>query len=124
MIEDLVVEIAVQVKKSGTRCNCIRAINRGGIIAARLLSRELGIDAIWLMPVCNKTIIKSEMPILDNSERSIVIIDIYDTGETCNILKHALRGLNCDFFCVNKSTSHGRTGRVLDHKQCIIFPWE
>jgi hypoxanthine phosphoribosyltransferase len=124
-IERLVKEIAAQIKKSGVRYSCILAITKGGVIPARLLSRELGIDAIQLVPVRNKTVIKSEMPVLDTGKRYLVIDDIYDTGDTIHKVAHALTGFNCDYcFCMSRYKSHGITAKVLDHKKWIVFPWE
>ncbi len=124
-IESLVKEIAVQVKKSGIRYSCILAIARGGIIPARLLSRELSIDAIQLVPVRNKTVISAEMPVLDASKRYLVIDDIYDTGDTFHKVAHALSGFNCDYcFCMSRYKSQGITAKVLDHSKWIVFPWE
>lgn len=117
-IESLVKEIAVQVKKSGVRYSCILAIAKGGMVPARLLSRELGIDTIQLVPVHNKNLVKSEMPVLDTSKRYLVIDDIYDTGDTCHKVAHALAGFNCDFcFCISRYRSHGITAKVLDHSK-------
>jgi uncharacterized protein len=124
-IEYLVKEIAARVIKSGIRYNCILAIAKGGIVPARLLSRELGIDTIQLVPVRNKMVIKSEMPVLDASRRYIVIDDIYDTGDTCHKVAHALTGFNCDFaFCMSRHKNHGIAAKVLDHNNWIVFPWE
>lgn len=124
-IENLVREIAIQVKKSGTRYDCILAITRGGIVPARLLSRELGIDTMQFIPVRNKTVIKSEMPALDIGKQYLVIDDIYDTGDTFHKVTNALNGFNCDYcFCMSRYKSHGITGKVLDHNRWIVFPWE
>ncbi|HEX7033579.1 MAG TPA: phosphoribosyltransferase family protein [Nitrososphaera sp.] len=124
-IECLVREIAIQVKKSGVGYNCILAITRGGIVPARLLSRELGIDAIQFIPVRNKTVIKSEMPALDIGKQYLVIDDIYDTGDTFHKVANVLNGFNCDYcFCMSRHKSHGITAKVLDHNKWIVFPWE
>jgi uncharacterized protein len=88
-------------------------------------SRELGLDAIQLVQVRNKTVIKSEMPVLDTSRRYPVIDDIYDTRDTCHKVAQALTGFNCDFaFCMSRYKSHGITAKVLDHNKWIVFPWE
>jgi hypoxanthine phosphoribosyltransferase len=50
-IEQLVKKVAAQVRKSGARYDCILAITKGGIVPARLLSHELNIDAVQLVPV-------------------------------------------------------------------------
>lgn len=124
-IELLVREIADQVKKSGVRYSCILAITRGGIVPARLLSRELGIDTIQFIPVRNKAVIKSEMPVLDADNHYLVIDDIYDTGDTYHKVANVLKGFNCDYcFCMSRYERHGITAKVLDHNRWIVFPWE
>ena len=124
-IEQIVKKLAGQIKKSGVRYGCILAITKGGIVPARLLARELGIDEIQIVPVRNKEVVKSEMPILDTSKRYLVVDDIYDTGDTARKVAHALVGFNCNFcFCMSRYKSHGTTGKVLDHGKWIVFPWE
>jgi uncharacterized protein len=124
-IERLVKDIASQVRKSGVRYSCILAITRGGIVPARLLSRELEIEMIQFIPMRNKTVIKAEMPVLDTSRRYLVIDDIYDDGTTCHNVSRALTGFNCDFcFCMSRYNAHGITAKVLDHNKWIVFPWE
>jgi len=78
-IERLIKKIAAQVRKSDARYDCILGITKCGIVPARLLSRELNIDAVQLVSVRDKTVIKSEMPVLGASKRYLVIDDIYDT---------------------------------------------
>jgi hypoxanthine phosphoribosyltransferase len=65
------------------------------------------------------------MPVLGASKRYLVIDDIYDTGDTCHKVAHALAGFNCDFcFCMSRYKSHGITAKLLDHSRWIVFPWE
>jgi hypoxanthine phosphoribosyltransferase len=113
----------LQANKS--KYDAILGITNGGIVPAKLLSRELGIDAIQFVPMRNKTVIKSEMPVLDTNRRYLVIDDIYDTGDTFRKVAQALAGFNCDFaFCMSRYKSHGITAKVLDHNRWIVFPWE
>lgn len=118
-------KVAAQVRKSGARYDCILGITKGGIVPARLLSRELNFDAVQLVPVRDKTVVKSEMPVLGASKRYLVIDDIYDTGDTYRKAAGALQGVICDFcFCMSRYKSHGITAKVLDHSRWIVFPWE
>lgn len=115
----------MQVKRSGKKYDIILGITNGGIIPAKLLSRELGLDVIQFVPVRDKTIVKAEMSALDSKKRYLVIDDIYDTGDTCRKVAGALEGFNCDFcFCTSRYESHGITGKVLDHNKWIVFPWK
>ena len=65
-IHYLVKEVARQA--AAKKFDSILAITNGGIIPARLLAEELGIDDIKLVPIRGKKIITSEMPALDKKE--------------------------------------------------------
>ncbi len=113
------------VRKLGVRYSCILAITKPGMVPAGLLAREVGINAIQLVSMHNETVIKSEMPVLDTSKRYLLIDDIYDTGDMCHKVAHALAGFNCNFcFRISRYKSHGITAKVLDRDKWIVFPCE
>ena len=77
------------------------------------------------MPVCNKTVIKSDMLVLVTSRCYPVIDGIYDTGYTCRKVAQAFAGFNCDFaFCMSRHKSHVIAAKVLVHNKWIVFPRE
>ncbi|MGI0006090.1 MAG: phosphoribosyltransferase [Nitrososphaera sp.] len=123
-IHYLVKEVARQA--SAKKYDCILAIANGGIIPARLLAEELGIDDVKLVPVRKKKIIAPEMPALDKKKRYLVIDDIYDTGDTYKKVSKAMKGFSCDYaFCMTRHpTDAGICGRILGHDRWIVFPWE
>jgi hypothetical protein len=148
-IHHLVREVARQVREGGRKYDCILGIGNGGIIPARLLAEELGMDAIHVIPVRKKEVVTQEMPPLDRSKRYLVVDDIYDTGSTLARVEKALRGFTCDYaFCMSRypfpaatATTGGSggknkpprassspllllSGRVLNHDRWIVFPWE
>jgi len=125
-IESLVKELALQIRKSGRKYDGILGITNGGIIPAKLLSRELGVDTIQFIPVRNKAMIKAEMPILQANKRYVVVDDIYDTGDTYRKVADALTGFACDFcFCMSRRDQDvGLSPKVLNHDKWIVFPWE
>ena len=125
-IHYLVKEIARQVVESGAKYKGILAITRGGIIPARLLAEELGIDDIKLIPIRRKKLVASEMPALDKKGRYLVIDDIYDTGSTHAQVAKALKGFKFDFaFCMARhEIKAGICGRILNHERWMVFPWE
>jgi len=124
-IHYLVKEVARQV---GAKKNydCILAIANGGIIPAKLLAEELGIDDVKIVPVRKKKVIAPEMPALDKKKRYLVIDDIYDTGDTYKKVRKAVKGFSCDYaFCMTRhQTDAGICGRILGHDRWIVFPWE
>lgn len=124
-------EIAYLVKEvvdrtAGKQYDCILGITNGGIIPARLLAEELGMDEIQLVPVRNKEIVVAEMPRLDRKKNYLVVDDIYDTGRTYAMVSRALKGYRCDYaFCMARyEQDAGICGRVLNHNRWIVFPWE
>lgn len=123
-IHYLVKEVAKKLE--GKKYDCILGIANGGIIPAKLLAEELRMDAIHLVPVRNKTVLVSEMPMLERSKNYLVIDDIYDTGATHKKVAPALKGFKCDFaFCMSRyEQSVGVYGRILNHNRWIVFPWE
>ncbi|MGI0020036.1 MAG: phosphoribosyltransferase [Nitrososphaera sp.] len=123
-IHYLVKEVARQA--GAKKYDCILAIANGGIIPARLLAEELGIDDVKLVPVRKKKIIAQEMPALDKKKRYLIIDDIYDTGDTYRKVSKAVKGFSCDYaFCMTRRpTDAGICGRILGHDRWIVFPWE
>jgi hypoxanthine phosphoribosyltransferase len=120
----LVKELAKKLE--GKKYDCILGISRGGIIPARLLAEELGVDAIQALPVRGKALVRSEMPPMDNRKKYLVVDDIYDTGRTYRNVSKALKGYKCDYtFCMTRyDQNFGVYGRILNHDRWIVFPWE
>lgn len=125
-ILNLVKEIAKQIKAKQKQYDCILGIANGGIIPAKLLAEELGMDAIQLIPVHKKQIVISEMPQLDRKKNYLVIDDIYDTGDTFKKVADVMSGYRCDYaFCMSRYDQHIEfCGSILNHNRWIIFPWE
>lgn len=112
--------------KVDRRYDCILAIAKGGIIPARLVAEELGIDCIMIVPVRKKQLAHKEMPRLEKGKRYLVVDDIYDTGDTYRMVADALKGFDCDYaFCMSRrSQDFGVYSRLLAHEKWIVFPWE
>lgn len=125
-IQDLVRKIAAGMRDTVAKYDCILAIANGGIIPAKLLAEELGINRIMLIPVRDKQIVVAEMPKLEASKKYLVVDDIYDTGDICQKVAGATRGFDCTFvFCMSRYPQEfGAYGKLLNHKRWIVFPWE
>lgn len=113
-------------RAAGKKYDCVLGIGNGGIIPARLVAEELGLDEIHLVPVRGKQVVLAEMPNLDEKKRYLVVDDIYDTGGTYEKVSEALMGYKCDYaFCMSRyEQDAGISGRVLNHNRWIVFPWE
>ncbi|MEO9362808.1 MAG: phosphoribosyltransferase family protein [Nitrososphaera sp.] len=127
-IQNLVRKIATGLRDraSAEKYDCILAIANGGIIPAKLLAEELGIDHILLIPVRGKQVIEAEMPRLHEGKKYLVMDDIYDTGDIYQKVARATQGFDCTFaFCMSRYPQEfGAYGKLLNHGRWIVFPWE
>jgi hypoxanthine phosphoribosyltransferase len=128
-VEALTKTIAEQIQRSkNKKYYAILAITRGGIIPARLMARELGINCIQLIPVRDKKLYREEMPILYKDKKYLVIDEIYDTGDTYYKVHDAVKMFDCDFAFLMSRYDHNNRGtyigKVLNHNKWIVFPWE
>lgn len=125
-IHYLIKEVARQARETGKSYDCILGIANGGIIPAKLLAEELGMDAVQLIPVRKKKVVAEEMPRLDGNKKYLIIDDIYDTGDICNKVSEAMKGYDYDFaFCMCRYRQDaGIAGRILNHNRWVVFPWE
>lgn len=127
-IELLTKIVTDKIRRSNKRYDAILGITNGGIIPARLMARELNIDYIQLIPVRHKKLYKEEMPLLLKDKKYLVIDEIYDTGDTFFKVYDALKIFDCDFaFLMSRYEHNSRgiyIGKVLNHNNWIVFPWE
>jgi hypoxanthine phosphoribosyltransferase len=134
-IEILVKKVAIKILSSNKKYDAILGITNGGIIPARLIARELDISHILFIPVRSKKLHNEEMSQLFDSQKYLVIDDIYDTGNAYSVVSHEIGKLDCDFaflvrrFAANNDdgVSCGRkvyVGEILNHEKWIVFPWE
>jgi hypoxanthine phosphoribosyltransferase len=132
-VESLTKILAQKLRKSTKkRHDTILSITNGGIIPARLMARELGINFIQFIPIRNKKLYKREMPLLTKYKKYLIIDEIYDTGDTFYKVFDAVRMFNCDFAFlisrykdnINNDTRRIYVGKILNHNKWIVFPWE
>ena len=128
-IENLVKKTALKIKKnSNKKYDLIIGIKNGGIIPAILISRELDINDIEFITIRKNKIFKFNK--FHKDKKYLLIIDeIYDTGKTFSIVNEYFKRFEYDYACLisryripdnNKIV----TGKVLNHKRWIVFPWE
>jgi hypoxanthine phosphoribosyltransferase len=126
-IELLVKNLALKIHTSQKKYEIILGITNGGIIPARLIARELGIDHIQFIPVRNKEIQTDEMPLLHRGNKYLLIDEIYDTGNIFSKVYGVLKGYDCDFAFLMSRYTHGNlefVAKVLNHDRWVVFPWE
>jgi hypoxanthine phosphoribosyltransferase len=127
-IENLVKKTALKIKKKNKKYDLIIGIKNGGIIPAILISRELDINDIEFITIRENKIFKVNK--FHKDKKYLLIIDeIYDTGKTFFIVNEYFKRFEYDYACLvsryripdnNKIV----TGKVLNHKKWIVFPWE
>lgn len=127
-IENLVKKTALKIKKNNKKYDLIIGIKNGGIIPAILISRELNINDIEFITIRKNKIFKFNK--FHKDKKYLLIIDeIYDTGKTFSIVNKYFKRFEYDYACLisryripdnNKIV----TGKVLNHKRWIVFPWE
>jgi hypoxanthine phosphoribosyltransferase len=127
-IESLTKIVADKIRRSNKMYDAILGITNGGVIPARLMARELNIDYIQLIPVRHKKLYKEEMPLLLKDKKYLIIDEIYDTGDTFFKIYDAVKIFDCDFaFLMSRYEHNSRgiyIGKVLNHNNWIVFPWE
>jgi hypoxanthine phosphoribosyltransferase len=127
-IESLTKIVADKIRRSNKMYEAILGITNGGVIPARLMGRELNIDYIQLIPVRHKKLYKEEMPLLLKDKKYLIIDEIYDTGDTFFKIYDAVKIFDCDFaFLMGRYEHNSRgiyIGKVLNHNNWIVFPWE
>ena len=127
-IENLVKKTVLKIKKNNKKYDLIIGIKNGGIIPAILISRELDINDIEFITIRKNKIFKFNK--FHKDKKYLLIIDeIYDTGKTFSIVNDYFKRFEYDYACLisryripdnNKIV----TGKVLNHKRWIVFPWE
>jgi uncharacterized protein len=126
-IENLVKRTVSKIKENNKKYDIIIGIKNGGIIPAKLISRELDIDDIDFISVKkNQMFISSNFP---RNKRYLVIDEIYDTGKTFLAINEFFNSFEYDYACLisryriidNKKII---SGEILNNNKWIVFPWE
>ncbi len=127
-VESLTTIVADKIRRSNKTYEAILGITNGGIVPARLMARELNTDSIQLIPVRHKKLYKEEMPLFLKDKKYLIIDEIYDTGDTFSKIYDAVKIFDCDFaFLMSRYEHNSRgiyIGKVLNHNNWIVFPWE
>ena len=128
-IENLVKKTALKIKENNMKYDLIIGIKNGGIIPAKLISRELNIKNIDFISVkMNQIFTSSNFP---RNKKYLLIDDIYDTGKTFFTVNKFFNSFDYDYACLvsryritDNNSKIIIIGEILNHNKWIVFPWE
>jgi hypoxanthine phosphoribosyltransferase len=126
-IENLVKVIGNKIKEKNEKYDSVIGIKNGGIIPARLISKELEINEIEFISInpdqSNKFYYR-----IKNDKKYLLIDEIYDTGKTFLTVKDYLKNIEYNFAClISRYTIQDDKiiiGKILNNEKWIVFPWE
>ena len=125
-IENLIDIISNKIRKGNKKYDTVIGIKNGGIVPARLISRELEIKEIEF--ISTKSVQTDEFyDTIKNNKKYLLIDEIYDTGKTFLSIKERWKNIEYDFTCLisrYKQDDNIIVGRVLNNTNWIVFPWE
>lgn len=128
-IENLVKKTALKIKKNNKKYDLIIGIKNGGIIPALLISRELDINDIEFISINRNKIFKFNK--FHKNKKYLLIDEIYDTGKTFFIVNEYFKRFEYDYACLvsryripDNNNNKIVSGKILNHKKWIVFPWE
>jgi uncharacterized protein len=128
-IENLVKRTVSKIKENNKKYDIIIGIKNGGIIPAKLISRELNINNIDFISVkMNQIFTSSNFP---RNKKYLLIDDIYDTGKTFFTVNKFFNSFDFDYACLvsryritDNNSKIIIIGEILNHNKWIVFPWE
>jgi hypoxanthine phosphoribosyltransferase len=128
-IENLVKKTALKIKENNKKYDLIIGIKNGGIIPAKLISRELNINDIDFISIKrNQIFTSSNFP---RNKKYLMIDDIYDTGKTFLTVNKFFNSFEYDYACLvsryritDNNSKIIIIGEILNHNKWIVFPWE
>jgi hypoxanthine phosphoribosyltransferase len=128
-IENLVKKTALKIKENNKKYDLIIGIKNGGIIPAKLISRELNINNIDFISVKMNQIFTSSN--FSRNKKYLLIDDIYDTGKTFFTVNKFFNSFDFDYACLvsryritDNNSKIIIIGEILNHNKWIVFPWE
>lgn len=126
-IENLIKIIGSKIREKNEKYDSIIGIKNGGIIPARLISKELEINEIEFISSKQNHYNKS-CPTISKDKKYLLIDEIYDTGKTFLEIKDYLKNIEYNFVCLLSRYKIDDdkiiVGKILNNKKWIVFPWE
>lgn len=126
-VEKLIKIISHKIKEKNEKYDSIIGIKNGGIIPARLISKELEISKIeFISTIENQS--NKFWDDITKDKKYLLIDEIYDTGKTFLEIKNYLKNIEFNFAClISRYKLHDDkiiVGKILNNKKWIVFPWE
>lgn len=126
-VENLIKIISHKIKEKNEKYDSIIGIKNGGIIPARLISKELEINKIEFISTKENQSYKF-CDCINKDKKYLLIDEIYDTGKTFLEIKNFLKNVEFNFVCLisryKLQDDKIIVGKILNNKKWIVFPWE
>lgn len=126
-VDKLIKIISHKIKEKNEKYDSIIGIKNGGIIPARLISKELEISKIEFISTKENQSNKF-WDYITNDKKYLLIDEIYDTGKTFLEIKNYLKNIEFNFACLisryKLQDDKIIVGKILNNKKWIVFPWE
>lgn len=126
-IENLIKIIGSKIREKNEKYDSIIGIKNGGIIPARLISKELEINEIEFIST-KQNHYNKVFHSISKDKKYLLIDEIYDTGKTFLEIKDYLKNIEYNFVCLLSRykiyDDKIIVGKILNNKKWIVFPWE
>ena len=124
-IEGFVKKLNRTIQRSNKKYDTILAITNGGIVPARLITRELDVNHIQFIPIRNKKLYKDEMLPL-HKDRKYLIVDEQHMilADTYNKVHIIVKEFDCDFaFLLTRyeNSNVSLVAKVLNDEKWIVI---
>ena len=119
-IEVLVEKLAHMIQRSHSKYDVVLAVTNGGIIPARLVALELGLNNIQFALIRNKKLYAEKMFPFLKGRKYLIVDDRYDTGDTFNMIYAMVKDFDCDFaFLMSryKNSNSSLVAKALNHEK-------
>lgn len=141
-IEDLIVELEIQIKKSKKKYDLIIGINRGGLVPSVMMSHRLnvphGVHTVHSYQGTEKKELKTDLYIsmigLIKAHHNILLVDdISDSGESLKAALKSIRKKDSDAVNMDIATLHYKPkaivkpnyfGKEIEDDVWVMYPWE
>ena len=141
-IEQLVIDLEIQIKKSKKKYDYIIGINRGGLVPSVLLSHKLnvphGVYTVQSYVGTKKREVKTDLYIsmigfINPNHEILIVDDIADSGESLEVAVRKIKKQESDAKNIDTATIYYKPKSIvkptffakeIPDETWVIFPWE